>query len=187
MGDHAEHPLKADGGNGYICLAPDERVADIEREHVSFEHIALLVLLQEFPNGFPAANVRPVEAHWNDQHLVRSFHHCIIDGDVGRSGESIRVGTHEQTVGRRSVHRHFDLLGDARLMKLKLLHIGTRRGTGRSRCSNNSCHLQRTARPAPRLVSRRSVQRGAPPRPRHLPQRGCSHSRCEAASAGFQR
>ena len=122
VGDHAEHPLKTDGGNGYICVAPDERVADIEREHVSFEHIALLVLLKEFPNSFPAANVRPVEAHWNDQHLVRSFHHCIVDGNVGRSGESICIGTHEQAVGRRSAHRQFDLLGDARLMKLKLPH-----------------------------------------------------------------
>ena len=111
-GRHHHHVVDADHG-GEPPVGVDHAVVGIDRHRLAIGGVAGGVARRDVEDRIPTANVGPAEAAFHHGGAVGLFHHRVVDGDLRRAGEGLRVEAEKAEIVGRAGDRFLD--GDRHL------------------------------------------------------------------------
>ena len=123
-GRHDDHVIEPDhrGEDGF--LGPHQAVAALEHDHGTVGGIAGGVMIEDVPDGAPAADIRPTQIGRNDRRELRALHDRIVDRFLRRAGEGFARQPQKIEVASEAGDGRLGGLGHRRLAALDLAEHG---------------------------------------------------------------
>ncbi len=98
-----------------MIVAAHERPARVFKHHVAVRDVAITILLRQFQDRRPRAEIAPRALEAADRRLPRALHHGIVDRNRGRGPIRLAIKPEEIQILRRCLQRGTRRLQDLRL------------------------------------------------------------------------